>query len=216
MSCGDGHEYVVKGRQVGRAIVNEQVIAQIGLALGAPVGQPALIDVPAELIAAEPAMQHMLPGVSHGTRYLRDCSDRLWIEHVNVAVNRARFALLAVLYGWGHAGDHQLIYANAAPHLVYSVDHGHFFPTGPDWTAPALDQAPSATLYQDIVSTCGLTSAELRAALAALDGVQESAIIRAVAAPPDEWGCTMDERVTMVAFFAKRRSELLALVPGLT
>src|SRR4051794_7290268 len=124
VECDDRQEYVIKGRQIGRAVVNEHVVARLGHALGAPVGEPAFVDVPAELIALESELRHIPPGIAHGSPFLRDCSDRLWIEHTGAPENRERFARLAVLYGWMHAGDRQLIYANAAPHLVHSVDHG--------------------------------------------------------------------------------------------
>ena len=45
-----------------------------------------------------------------------------------------RCALLAVMYGWFQAGDNQLLYRKTPPELVFSVDHGHFFPGGPEWT----------------------------------------------------------------------------------
>jgi hypothetical protein len=56
----------------------------------------------------------------------------------DVPDNRPRFAALAVLYGWIPAGDAQLIYRQTVSHLVYSVDHGHFFPGGPNWTLAGL------------------------------------------------------------------------------
>jgi hypothetical protein len=34
----DTEEYVIKGQQAGRKIVNDQVVARLGMAIGAPVG----------------------------------------------------------------------------------------------------------------------------------------------------------------------------------
>ena len=213
VSCDDGLVYVVKGRQVGRGIVNEQVVARIGIALGAPVGEPALIEIPQALIDVEPRLGFLSAGLAHGNRFVSGCSDRLWIDHTSVAENRARFALLAVLYGWCSAGDSQLIYPNAPPHLVLSVDHGHFFPGGPDWQRSNLDGAAHAVLDAGIVSGCGLTTSELNEGLAALGSVTEADIISAVSMPPDDWGLGLEDRVSLVNYLSRRQQELLALAP---
>jgi hypothetical protein len=213
LSCADGKAYVAKGRQAGRAIVNDQIVARLGIALGAPVGAPALVDI-AALAAVSVDLVHMKPpGVCHGTEMVRDCSERGWIAHTDEPQNTARFASLAVLYGWAHAGDHQLIYANQTPHLVYSVDHGHFFPGGPHWTIATLDADGPASVYRDIVSACNLLPADLEAPLVALAALSENDVVQAVAAPPDEWGVSMDERVALVGYLMKRRAQLLTRNP---
>jgi hypothetical protein len=211
LSCDDGNIYVVKGKQVGRAIVNEQVVALLGVSIGAPVGEPALIDIPLELIEIEPRLAFLAAGIAHGNVYVPDCSERAWIDHQSDLGNRPRFALLAVLYGWALAGDHQLIYPNSPPHLVLSVDHGHFFPGGPEWTRTVLDNWPPAVLSQEIVSVCGLTSAELDIALASLEEVTEAMIISAVSVPPEDWGIEDEDRLTLVRYLSRRQRDLLAL-----
>jgi hypothetical protein len=208
VECDDGLEYVVKGRQVGRAIVNEQVVAHLGLALGAPVGKPRLINMPSDLIKYESNLAHFVPGICHGNLFERNCSDRAWIAYTDKQENRSRFALLSVLYGWAYAGDHQLIYSNAPPHLVYSVDHGHFFPGGPNWCEIDL-QYSSCNLDPSLKTDCNLTPDEINKAGAALACITENQILEAVAAPPDEWGITIDERLALVRYLIDRRSELL-------
>jgi hypothetical protein len=89
---------VVKGRQVGRAVFNDHLIALLGHALRAPVGRPAIVDVPGGLIAAEPEMNHMEPGFAHGTVFVPDCTDGA-VQHVDTPGNKERFASLAVLFG---------------------------------------------------------------------------------------------------------------------
>jgi hypothetical protein len=54
LACNDGNQYVVKGRQAGRMIVNDQVVARLGRSIGAPVGSVLLVDVSTDLIAANP------------------------------------------------------------------------------------------------------------------------------------------------------------------
>lgn len=211
LACDDGREYVIKGRQAGRAIVNDQVIGRLGLVIGAPVGIVTLVNVPQELIAVEPSMQHMPSGVSHGCLWIPGCTERAWLEHALQPENRSRFALLAVLYGWVYASDHQVIYENMPPHLVHSVDHGHFLPGGPNWTVAGLWAAAAARPEGIIVQGCGLTAIDMRSACQELRKATDPVIAEAVAVPPDDWGMIMDERIALAEYLARRRDELLAL-----
>jgi len=126
--------------------------------------------------------------------------------------NRSRFALLAVLYGWVYANDIQLIFQKNPPRLVYSVDHGHFFPGGPDWTERDLMQATQAEVNSYLCDNCNFTPDEISSALRALQSVSEETIIQAVAAPPNEWGLTLDERVTLVEYLTRQQQQLLTFL----
>lgn len=210
LECDDGVTYVVKGRQAGRMVANDQIVARLGSIANAPTGVPTLVDVPADLIAREPELQHFQPGIAHGTVWLSGCGERAGIDHMAAAENRGRFAGLAWLFGWLAAGDHQFIYENAAPHRVYSVDHGHFFPGGPDWTTASLAGAPAPAPFSEIITSCGLTTAELEAAKPAYRAVTDEAVGAAVAAPPDDWGLNQSERVALAGFVASRRDVLFA------
>ena len=67
LECEDDQLYVVKGIQAGRQIINDQIVARLGVALGAPVGTPRLIKVSAELIELDRRLQLFSPGLAHGT-----------------------------------------------------------------------------------------------------------------------------------------------------
>jgi hypothetical protein len=222
--CDDGLSYIVKGGHAGRVLVNDHVVGHLAPAVGAPCGEPALIEITAALIAEEPRLQEpvyagaaMQPGIWHGSRYMPGLSrDRQPVLHTTVAENRARFASLALLYGWiGSWQDHQFLYQRKPPPLVFSVDHGHFFPGGPDWqiaqlAAPPNGGGPDASLC----SESKLTPLELEAAAGTYRSMDATTVIaRAVAAPLDEWGITMAERVALAEYLAKRHSELLASFP---
>ena len=209
LECDNGTIYVVKGRQNGRMIVSERIVAHLAGLVVAPTPDVAYVNVPQQLILHQPELGHFEPGVSHGAEFVPGCGDRAGISHAD-GENRIRFARLAVLFGWAFAQDHQFIYENAAPNLVHSVDHGHFFPGGPNWGIATLGQAPAAAPDQALVGGCQLSQDELRGAAAPLVGLQDEAIARAVAAPLDDWGISMDERVAVAEFLARRRGELLA------
>ncbi|MHB8778883.1 MAG: HipA family kinase [Anaerolineales bacterium] len=210
LECNDNNVYVVKGQHAGRAIFNDQIIARLGYAIGAPVGTPALIIIPHELQQAEPKLQDIMPGVAHGTLWIKDTTDRQWITYSDKGYNRSRFALLSILYGWLCASDQQLIYSNQEPYLVYSVDHGHFFPQGPNWTIGSLATVTGVELHSELYNSCGLSDLDIRNNLDGLTRLTDAAVLEIVALPPDEWGVSMEERIEMSKFIMTRRDEMLA------
>jgi hypothetical protein len=189
-------------------VVNDQIVARLGEAAGAPTGSAVLVDVPVDLIAREPGLAHFKPGIAHGTRWMRDCGDAAGVDHVSV--NRERFASLALLFGWIVPNDQQYIYENSAPRRVWSVDHGHFFPQGPDWTTASLATAGAPAPFDGLVQQCGLTSDELERARPPFRKVTDVLIAAAVAAPPDSWGLSQAEREAVAEFIASRRDGLFA------
>lgn len=212
LECSDGRLYVVKGRQNRRVLINDHLVARFGGLIGAPVTSAAFIDLPQALIDVEPQLANMPSGICHGSLWLADCSERLSFAHANVGENRHRFAGLAILYSWmGCWTDHQFIYKKTSPQHVYSVDHGHFFPSGPHWTIATLQGAPAAVL-DPVFSVCGLTGVELRKAahsFQAIDAADVGDILRGV---PASWGITENERSAMTTYLLKRRSELIKLL----
>lgn len=210
LRCEDGRDYVVKCSQAGKIPVNDQVVGRLGLVLGAPVGEVALVEVSADLVNMQPEMQHLSAGVCHGSVFIPHTSEREGLLHTSVTENQQRFALLAVLYGWVGASDHQFIYGNEPPHIVHSVDHGHFFPGGPDWTPESLRGAPEATLDQMIANACLFQPHELQAAGVQLAAIDDEDIALAVAAADSDWHITEDERIVLAQYLARRRYELSA------
>jgi hypothetical protein len=219
LMCEGGGKYVVKALQMnrvaemGRVLVNDQIVARLGELIGASVPRVAFIDIPVELIANQAQMSHMMAGIAHGSQFVENVTEREGFLYAAIPENRPRFALLAVLFGWIGAQDHQFVYSKTAPQLVYSVDHGHFFPGGPVWTEQSLAAATHPQPDTQITNSCNATQEELHLALRALSAVPDEALISIVALPPDEWGLTMEDRITLFEFFTERRSELLAMLP---
>lgn len=167
------------------------------------------MHVPDALIAIQPEMAHLWPGLAHGSRFIPAISpDRQTLQHYTDTENRDRFVKLAVLYGWVAAADHQFFYENNPPRRVYSVDHGYFFGNG-TWDITSLALMPPAVIDAHF-DPCVFNPGELRAARTALDNVSEQMIARAVMRPPEGWGLTKDERIAMAEFLSVRRGQLLA------
>jgi hypothetical protein len=219
LNCSDGRTYVVKAvqeqarahlRRVPRAMFTDQVVGRLGAQMEAPVGRVVLVEIPAELIAIEPRLAHVLPGVAHGCEWINDVHDALDIGHVDT--NLERFASLSVLYGWFQAEDHQFLYDNTAPHHVYSVDHGHFLPLGPEWTRQSLRASGPPYPDPQVIGAAGLGQAlrpGLKDAALRLRGIGDADIVRAVAAPPKSWGVSVPDRVALGKYLAARRDDLV-------
>lgn len=208
LACDDQREYVVKGSQVGRAVFNDQAIGRLGKALGVPVGDVTLVNVPAELLALNrPAMDHLPAGIAHGCRFVPQCSERMGIGHVSEDSNRDRYARLAIFYGWISASDHQFFYNDTAPHLVHSFDHGHFFPGGPNWTEASLAGAPPPSPDHLIVTPCGLNAEEIGLACSLLHAVTPEVVADAVVVPPASWGGVTDQERLALANYLLTRCE---------
>lgn len=190
-------------------MVNDQVLGYLARRMAAPTPEVTLVDISQELIDSEPEMDGFLAGLAHGTCHLRNCSDKAGIQHFDVAANRPRFASLAVMYGWMVANDHQYIYRLDQSHIVFSVDHGHFLPGGPDWTVQQLSQTGPPAPDSQIVGPCGLNANDLDGARYQLAVISDETIAEAVSLPPDEWGLTYEERCELAAFLAQRRDQLL-------
>jgi len=210
--CSDGEDYYVKAKVVGRAVdtlqamISDHVVANLGKILGAPVATPRLVEVTKEIITKYPDAEHMVPGVAHGTLAISRCSERENIKHIDA--NRDRFALLAALFGWVHAGDHQFIYKNAPPHLVFSVDHGHFFPGGVNRTSLKFEENCNPEIDLHLSQQVKFNDEEIKKAISNLESITDSDIAQAVSSLPDDW-ITMDERIEMADYLAKRRDAMI-------
>ncbi len=210
LRCNDGKDYVVKGRNAGRQIINEQIVARLGLLLGAPVTDVQFVDL-TKLIEIEKNLAHISYEIAHGSAFVPDCFDSRDLIATSNIENRSRLALLAVLYGWTKANDHQFLFKTTLPRLIYSVDHGHFFPNSPNWAVEDLLEADNAQVDTFLSKECHFTSPEINQALDALVNINEEAVIKIVALPPVEWGITIEERTMMIEYLIRRQRNLLAL-----
>lgn len=210
--CSDGVSRMVKGKQAGgRALFNDQVVGRLASLIGAPVPPVSIVALSADLIAIEPRLQHMPPGLCHASEFIDECSDRLGVDHTKLAENRRRFARLAILYGWVHANDYQLIYPNADPRRVWSVDHGHFLGDGgPDWTKDILNARGPSEPEPWVVNGASLVQSELHEAALELVAVDKAKIAGAVRSAPSDWNVPDHQCVALCAYLEKRRASLLA------
>jgi len=214
LGCSDGEDYVVKSpknQQLLRAICNDQVMGHVAAYMLAPVPTVKIVEIPQTLVQNQRELAGIPAGPAHGSRYIPNASKtKHGIAYQNVPGNRERFAILAFMYGVaGVFSDHQFFYEDGS-NLVWSFDHGHFFPKGPDWTIATLAAAPDAVPDPTIVAGCNLTSNELADVKPRLVSVTPVSISMAVASPVDSWGLSPDDRVALADHLHKRRETLCA------
>jgi hypothetical protein len=209
--CSGGRIFVAKGTKNQKSIIAEHVVARLGQLIEAPVGEVALVDIPAAL-RVDPTVAAMGAGLAHATLFIENITDKIGIANIDVPENRARFARLCGLYSLCGAGDPQLFYSTISPQVVYSLDHGHFFPQGPGWSAASLAAAPPA-LIDPYFAGANLSSAELADARNRLSTVSDQDIADIIAGPPPDWPFTDQERAALGTYLRTRRDTLLTVLP---
>jgi hypothetical protein len=215
LRCSDNQTWVCKGLSntnlgSGRSVFSDHVLGRAGRAIEAPVPDITLVDIPAALIAAEPEMSHLIPDLAHGSLLMNDCSDRMGIFAPTSDQQRRDLASIAIFYGWAHCNDLQIIKQIGAPEDIFTVDHGHFLHGGPAWTIASLVAAPPPA--PDPSCTAHLTPAELDPPVHRLRALGDTAIAGFIAAAPDEWGITTDEKLALAKYLSQRRDELVKLM----
>lgn len=203
LRCDDGRDYVVKGKQRGRELISEQVVAALGRLVNGPIRATRLVDVPDELIKMQRELGHLHPGIGHGCEYVADGVEQKWISHTDEPENKLRHCSLAILYGWVHPGDNQLHYQLGKPRLVWSVDHGHFKLTRKDKAAP----------NPQIMGDAKLKLEDLSPLKPILEAIKKEAIASAVASPHETWPFDINEMVQTAEHLEKNRLELIASIP---
>lgn len=213
-TCTDGNTYVVKfkGNADGsRALATEQVVAHLGLYLGAPIPPAAHVQIgPELLVGIQINGQPALAGVHHGSRLEPDCTDRAGLQYADQTPNRERFAALQVLYTWVGADDANWIYKKLAPNLVFSIDHARFLPGGTGWTAATL-VASGAPRLDPSLQPLALDLSVLGPPLARLEAVRPGTIAAAVARVHTEWGVDDTDVAALAAFLHGRMDQTVQL-----
>jgi hypothetical protein len=194
-------------------LFNDHVVATLAQLMRAPVPDVALICIGKGLIEANPnsseGMGHLLAGIAHGSKFCDGLGDRD-NEFKYIDRNKSRFASILVLHAWTLCNDRHFLYQAQQPFNVYSVDHGNYFAGGPHWISDDLDPGDPATVPNDLIQSCHLDADALLAACLPLQDIDERHIAKALAAPPEEWGVSLNERVALGKYLRKRQLQLLA------
>jgi len=207
VTCSDGDRYVIKGSQNGHMVYNEYVCGRLGNLLKAPVAWLRFVEIPPELKKVDPVLAHFGDGLALGSLRVLNPTEQLGVLHCDIPQNRPNFAALAILYTWTRASNHQFIYQETPPELVFSTDHGHFFPGGPTWSVDGL-KADGPVAKDAVFDPGGLVADDFKPFWPLLNAITDDDISDITAAPPKEWGVSPEQRSALAEYLISRRPKV--------
>lgn len=217
VSATNGQSYWIKqvdNPQSPRVPVTEHIIAACGRLIGAPVREYCLIEIPKEFDGDRLSNGTVLrKGIAHASLNLEfGYSNKTWgPENRERDDNRRRHAAYFGFFDWCWGDDRQWLYDTTDDMTMYSHDHGHFLPGGPDWTAERLLADVEAAHSLD-TSPEGLDYNELERVAGALEIVTREQLVAILCAIPASWPVQDMELEALGHFLESRRMPVSARI----
>jgi hypothetical protein len=226
IECDDGKTYIVKFAGRSKAAVNEFLGQTLASDVGLPVPVASLVEVGADLVAGSADMRYraIAPGPHQGSEMVRRAFDLGEWER-RPSYERQSLTNLGSLPGtichdnWilttdrDRADNH--LSAPVEGGLSYlMVDFTHAF-TGPTWTVDTLEQG---SYFRTLVPTHPFIADQVRGmasfepTLERIETLSDKEIEDVVAATPDSWGVTEEEKLCLVGFLELRRGLLRSIL----
>jgi hypothetical protein len=173
--------------------LNEYVLSKAGQLIEAPVCSVSLVRIPPEWAGEEIRDGYALvPGIASGSADVDGVVDKKELLYRGEDDNAARHAGVYALYDWCWGSDDQWLYCADSDNAVHSHDHGHYLPSGPNWTVASLD----ASVDQDHThpaSPEGVSSAALDGFADSLEAVTRAQLGSSLNTVPPSWPVTYEE-----------------------
>lgn len=211
--CTDGAQWWIKPPnhlQGGKVVVTEFLVGKLGALIGAPVCEVAVIGIGPEVAGWE--FRHgyaLVTGFGSGSKLVADAVELSGLESRERDDNRRRHAGVFALYDWCWGGDDQWLYSETADRMVYSHDHGWYFPdTGNDWSTATL----LANVNNDHPaghSVANLDKTEVIRLADRLDAVTPVEIAQILQMVPPTWPVT-DAELDTLGYFLEERASAVA------
>jgi hypothetical protein len=190
--------------QSPRVPVNEHVVGSIGALIGAPTCRVKLIEITQENVGWEFRPGRLLElGIANGSESFSGAAEVNSLSYPLRDANPRRYVGVFALHDLCWGGDSQWLELTDSDMQLFSHDHGHYFPGGPDWTVDQL-VAGAGTPHEGAWGTAGLNAAEattMAARIAAITDDELAAIMRSL---PAGWPVT-DEQLACLAWFVSER-----------
>ncbi|MBF4568522.1 hypothetical protein ITJ57_07030 [Plantibacter sp. VKM Ac-2880] len=171
----------------------EVIVHGLGVLIGAPVRQIALIDVPRDMRWRFTPQHSLEGGVAHGSLNLESVieSDD-WSTYSSSDNNRERQAHILALWDLCMGGDPQWLHDVTADYTIWSFDHGFWLGGEGDWDLASLSRRATDPWQYDL--DAGVASASgLRSAASGVLSLDRAAVHRIVESIPVEWQIPSDE-----------------------
>jgi hypothetical protein len=195
-TASDNRAYFVKSLQTcpqdqQASLTVEQVVAQVGSLIGAPVCETSLIRIPAPLAGWAPRQGSppLQEGIAHASLAVGHAEEtRPSLAARAKDDNSRRHVGVYALYDWCWGTDPQWLYDLDNDRMTYSHDHGLYFP--PEgrggWTRQDLvDRADQAHELPD--ARDGLSSEAAKSVALALEHVSQNDLAAVLSSVPASW-----------------------------
>lgn len=189
-------------------LTTELVVAGVGRLLGAPTCRSQVIKITDELAALgwefRPGTS-LTAGLGHASEAVPDATEvRGAPGRRSDDDNRRRHVGLAAVYDLCWGADDQYLHSTTDLWKIYSHDHGHYLPGGPQWSADVLRS--DADLDHEVpFDFAGLRADDVEEVAAAVDRLNRSALASVILGVPTEWG-TPDEDLAALGHFLETRT----------
>jgi hypothetical protein len=209
--CSDGGTWWVKPPVAGmtKALVAEWVVGRLGRAIGAPVCEVALVEIPPMLLPCEFAPgRPLVAGTGCGSRDLAGTPTEIHdaLQHRADDDNSRRHAGVFAIVDWFHGDDLQWLLDTSDDWTLHSHDHGWYLPPGgSDWTPVDL-RSTVGVPRQTLGDAAGLDPAELDRLATAIEAVTDDVIADVLGAVPADWAIPAAELDCLGWYLAERRS----------
>jgi hypothetical protein len=209
----DGRHYWIKtlnnGQSSPRVPITEQIVGRVGRMIGGPMCEVRTIAILPEHAGWEfrPGLR-LEAGIAHGSYEVEGCVQTGALSNRADDENARRHAYILAIHDWCWAQDLQWLVAEADDHRYYSHDHGHYFPSGPGWSADELQRRVDEA-HEMADPDTNLDVGAIDGICGALGGLSRDAIAAPLAAIPAEWPIT-DNELECVGFFLEMRAPQVA------
>lgn len=217
VTASDGRDYWVKSLDTyppeeGPSLATEQIVAQVGKLIGAPVCETSLIRIPEALAGWEPRSGISIKaGLAHASLALSRADEtRNSLDARLDDDNRSRHVGVYALYDWCFGADDQWLYDLDRDHMLYSHDHGAFFPPAGKgyWTRtslPAVADTPHLLAYP----RNDLSAAAINDVANALEAVDRASLVKVLCSIPASWPVS-GEDLEGIGWFLEHRAPAVA------
>jgi hypothetical protein len=217
-TANDQRSYFVKSLQTcpqdqQASLAVEQVVAQVGGLIGAPVCETSLILIPAALAGwtARPGSPPLQEGLAHASLALSHAEEHRPALIARTDDNNCRRQVgVYALYDWCFGTDQQWLYDLDSDRMIFSHDHGLYFPPAGrgGWTRQDLvNHAGQAHELPDPRS--GLAAEEAKNMALALEQVTRADLARVLSSIPASWPVS-DEDLEALGWFLEYRAAAVA------
>lgn len=125
--------------QGGRVVCTEYLVSAAGRLVSAPVCEVRPIRITADFEGMTfPAGLQLAIGIGGASMEIPDAVEERGLSHRDRDDNARRQVGVFALHDWCWGGDSQWLYRTSDDNRLFSHDHGHYFPQGPNWTEAEL------------------------------------------------------------------------------